>query len=157
MKPTRVLFVCHGNICRSPMAECVLRHLAECRGVAHLITAASAATSTEALGGNVHPGTRQVLRAQGVECPPRRAVQLTKADFDKYDYLVAMDTNNLRNMQYILGPQAMKSGKVRRLLDFTGRTDDIEDPWYTGDFDATYDDVRMGCEALLNTLEQQDL
>ena len=146
----RVLFVCHGNICRSPMAQDVLAELAARRGDA--VSVDSAATSTEELGNGVHPGTRRKLAEEGIPCGGHRARQLRRADYDAYDWLIGMDSANVRNMLRILGGDP--AGKVCRLLDFTAQPRDIADPWYTGDFDATYRDVRAGCEALLNKLSK---
>ena len=146
----RVLFVCHGNICRSPMAEFVFRDLAARRGVAGRFSADSAATSDEEIGNPVHPGTVRALRARGVPMTPHRAVQMTRADYARYDLLLGMEESNVRRMLRITGGDP--DGKVRRLLDFSAHPRDIDDPWYTGDFDATYRDIREGCEALLDAL-----
>lgn len=145
----KILFICHGNICRSPMAQYVLAELAARRGMA--VAVDSAATSTEELGNGVHPGTRRKLAAEGIPCGGHRARQLRRADYEAYDWLIGMDGANVRNMLRILGGDP--AGKVCRLLDFTAQPRDIADPWYTGDFDATYRDVRAGCEALLERLE----
>lgn len=146
----RVLFVCHGNICRSPMAEFVFRDLAARRGVAGRFSADSAATSDEEIGNPVHPGTVRALRARGVPMAPHRATQMTRADYARYDLLLGMEESNVRRMLRITGGDP--DGKVRRLLDFSAHPRDIDDPWYTGDFDATYRDIREGCEALLDAL-----
>ena len=146
----RILFVCHGNICRSPMAEFVLRDMAEKRGIRDRLIVASAATSAEELGNPVHPGTRRLLAGLGISTAGKTAVQLTRADYERWDWLLGMDSRNLRNMQRILGGDP--AGKVRLLLDFTAHSRDIADPWYTGDLDATSADVREGCAALLDRL-----
>ena len=146
----RILFVCHGNICRSPMAEYVMKHLVEQRGLGAEFFISSAATSTEEIGNGVHRGTRRRLAQAGVPCGDHRAIRLTKGDYGRYDWLLGMDSRNTANMLGLLGGDP--EGKVRRLLDFTGHPRDIADPWYTGDFDATYEDVREGCEALLDEL-----
>lgn len=146
----RILFVCHGNICRSPMAEFVLKDMVERRGLAGDFHIASAATSREEIGSGVHPGTRRKLAELGISTAGKRAVQLTAADYGKYDLLLGMDGANLRNMLRILGGDP--EGKVRLLLDFTNRPGDIADPWYTGNFDETYQDVLAGCTALLAQL-----
>ena len=146
----RVLFICHGNICRSPMAEFVFRDLAARRGVAGRFSADSAATSDEEIGNPVHPGTVRALRARGVPMTPHRAAQMTRADYARYDLLLGMEESNVRRMLRITGGDP--DGKVRRLLDFSAHPRDIDDPWYTGDFDATYRDIREGCEALLDAL-----
>lgn len=145
----KILFICHGNICRSPMAQYVLAELAARRGLA--VAADSAATSTEELGNGVHPGTRRKLAAEGIPCGGHRARQLRRADYEAYDWLIGMDGANVRNMLRILGGDP--AGKVCRLLDFTAQPRDIADPWYTGDFDVTYRDVHAGCEALLDRLK----
>ena len=144
----KILFVCHGNICRSPMAEFVMKDLAEKNGVDAYI--ASAATSTEEIGNPVHYGTRNKLSEFGISVAGKYAVQMTKKDYDKYDYIIAMDSNNIRNIFRITGGDP--NGKISKLLSFAGRDDDIADPWYTGNFDATYNDVVEGCEALLNKI-----
>lgn len=150
--PVAILFVCHGNICRSTMAEYVMRHLVHARGLDGRIVADSAATSSEEIGNGVHPGTRRKLRAEGIPCGDHRARQLTHADLGRYDLIVAMDGENLRGMRRILGSEGESSGRVHLLLDWSRRPRDIADPWYTGDFDATYADVREGCESLLEVL-----
>lgn len=143
----RILFICHGNICRSPMAEYVMRNLLEKKGLSDRISAASAATSTEALGSPVHPGTRRILSRLGIDCGEKRAVQVNRADYDRYDYLVVMDERNLRSLFKILPGDP--ADKVYKLLDFTGRNADVADPWYTGDFEKTYQDISAGCQGLL--------
>lgn len=147
---TRILFVCLGNICRSPMAEFVFRDLVWKRGLGERFSAASAATSTEELGNPVHPGTRRRLAREGISTDGKTAVQLSRRDYRRYDYLIGMEERNLRGMLRILGGDP--EGKVRRLLDFTDSPRDIADPWYTGDFDRTYDDVLAGCRGLLEHL-----
>ena len=150
----KILFVCHGNICRSPMAECVLQDMLAKRGLARQFEVASAATSTEEIGNPVHHGTLQVLRRQGITGCDHRAVQMTQADYDHYDLIVGMDSANLRNILRITGGDV--KGKVCRLLDFTTAPRDIADPWYTGDFDATFRDVHAGCNALLKGLKKRE-
>ena len=132
------------------MAESVMRQMVRERGWADRVRVDSAATSTEEIGNPVHPGTQRKLREKGVAPAEHRAVQMTRADYDRYELLVGMDSANLRNMLRILGGDPQ--GKVLRLLDFTAQPRDIADPWYTGDFEATYRDVRAGCEALLEQL-----
>ncbi len=146
----KVLFVCLGNICRSPMAQYVMQHLVDTRGLSADFYIDSAATSREEIGNGIHHGTRRKLKEQGIPCGNHRAVQLTRADYDKYDYLIGMDSWNIRNMLSILKSDPDK--KVSRLLDFTDHPRDIADPWYTGDFDATYEDIVEGCEALLKNI-----
>lgn len=145
----KILFVCHGNICRSPMAEFVMRDMLEKRGVTGVETA-SAATSTEELGNPVHRGTRAVLERLGIDCSAKRARQITASDYAEYDLIIGMDTANIRNITRYWGD---KQHKLRRLLDFTERRgEDISDPWYTGDFERTYRDIKEGCEGLLKQL-----
>ena len=144
---TKILFVCHGNICCSPMAEFLFWHLAEKRGRGGAFSVASAATSREEIGNGVHPGTRRVLARYGIDPSGKRAVQLTAADYGKYDLLLGMDSANVRNMLRILGGDP--EHKVCRLLDLTSYPRDIADPWYTGDFEATLADILEGCDALL--------
>ena len=148
----KILFVCHGNICRSPMAEFILKDMIQKRGLANDFYIASAATSTEEIWGDVgnpvYPPAREKLASKGISCAGKRAVQLRRDDYDKYDYLLAMDSANLRNMHRMLDGDP--EGKVCRLLDFSERPRDIADPWYTGNFDVTYDDILEGCEAFLN-------
>ena len=146
----KILFICHGNICRSPMAEYLLRFLAAQRGEREEYRIGSAGTSAEESGHPVHPETRRTLAAHGVPCGDHHAVQLTRADYDRYDLLLGMDTENLINMYRILGGDP--DGKLHRLLDFAPRTRDIADPWYTGNFDDTYRDILEGCNALLDRL-----
>ncbi len=147
---TKVLFVCHGNICRSTMAEYVMKHLVQRAGREAEFEIDSAGTSREELGNGVHYGTRRKLAQMGVPCGDHRARQMTKADYEKYDLLVGMDSANIRNMQRICGGDP--EGKIRKLLAYTGRSDDVADPWYTGDFDATWRDVLAGCTALLEQI-----
>ena len=146
-----VLFVCHGNICRSPMAEFIFKDMVNNRGVSDQFYIASAATSTEeiwnGIGNPVYPPAKRELAKHGISCEGKRAVQLKKSDYDKYDYLIAMEERNRKNMLRILGKDA--KNKVSLLLDYADEHGDIADPWYTGNFDATYRDVREGCEALL--------
>lgn len=144
---TKILFVCLGNICRSPMAEFVLKDMVRRRGMEAQFYIDSAATSTEEIGNGVHYGTRQKLAQQGIPCEGHRAVQMTRADYDKYDYLIGMDDANVRNMMRIAGGDPQ--GKISKLLDFAGISRSIADPWYTGNFDETYRDVVTGCEGLL--------
>lgn len=151
----KILFICHGNICRSPMAEYVMKDLVERRGLADCFYIDSAATSTEEIGSGVHRGTQRKLREMGIRCGGHRAVQMRRADYEKYDYLIGMDKWNIRNMNRIVGEDP--ESKIHRLLDFTEDARDIADPWYTGNFDETYEDVAKGCEALLVYIEEHDL
>ena len=143
----KVMFVCLGNICRSPMAECVLKDMVAKRGLSHRFVIESSATSTEEIGNPIHYGTRTKLRQMGVPLTDHRAVQLKASDYEKYDYFIGMDASNRRNMVRMLGGDP--DGKVSLMLDFTDHPRDVADPWYTGNFDATYDDVVAGCEGFL--------
>ena len=146
----KILFVCHGNICRSTMAESVLTHMVKQRHIDHLFEINSAATSREEIGNPPHYGTVNKLRQVGIPLIPHRAVQMTKADYEKYDYLIGMDDWNIRNMLRIAGGDP--DHKIRKLLSFADSARDIADPWYTGNFDETYDDIIEGCEAFLRSL-----
>ena len=146
---TRILFVCHGNICRSPMAEFVMKYMAEKRGRETEFYIESAATSTEEIGNDVHYGTKSKLRAEGIPFEKRRARQMTRQDYEKFDLIIGMDRYNISNILRITGGDP--KGKVKKLLDFTRRAgQDIADPWYTGDFDETYRDVCEGCRGILD-------
>ena len=151
--PIRILFVCHGNICRSTMAEFVLKDMVTRRELAERFHIESAATSTEEIGNPVHPGTAAVLREHGIGgFEAKRARQLRRADYDAFDFIIGMDTANIRNMNWILGGDP--DGKVSRLLDFTDHPRDVADPWYTGNFDVTYQDVCEGCKGLLEYIRK---
>ena len=145
-----VLFVCLGNICRSPMAEFVFRDMVEKRGLADRFHIASAATSSEELGSPVHYGTTNKLKEYGISTKGKYAVQLKRKDYQAYDYILGMEYQNIRGINRIIGSDPKR--KVSRLLDFTGRPRDIADPWYTGNFDKTYDDIVEGCEGFLDFL-----
>lgn len=149
----RILFVCHGNICRSPMAEFVMKDLVRKAGRAAEFSIASAATSTEELGNPVYPPARRMMAAHGIDCTGKTARQLRKADYAQYDYLIGMDQANFRNMQRMCGGDP--DGKIHLLLDFTDRPGQVADPWYTGDFQATWEDVLEGCEGLLRHIDNQ--
>lgn len=144
----RVLFVCLGNICRSPMAEYVFKDLVKKEGLENEFIIESAATSNGEVGNGMHYGTRQKLEEVGILYGNHRARQLNKEDYDKYDYLIGMEEKNIRDMLRILGND--NQNKVCRLLDFSKNPRDIADPWYTGNFDKTYEDVLEGCNAFLN-------
>ena len=148
----RVLFVCHGNICRSPMAEFIFRDMARKRGLEGRFEIASAATSAEELGNPVYPPARQELARHGISCRGKTARQMTRADYDDFDYLIAMERYNIRNMLRIVGGDP--EGKICRLLDFTDRPRDIDDPWYSGDFSRAWADIVEGCEALMAKLTE---
>ncbi|MCF2660704.1 low molecular weight protein-tyrosine-phosphatase [Pseudoflavonifractor phocaeensis] len=149
----KVLFICHGNICRSPMAEFVMKDLVGKRGLEAKFKIASAATSTEEIGNPVYPPARRKLAEHGIGCEGHAARQLRRSDYHDWDYLVGMDGANLRNMNRICGGDPQK--KLSLLLDYTGRPRDVADPWYTGDFDQTWEDVNAGCRALLDYILNQ--
>ena len=150
----KILFVCHGNICRSPMAEFVMKDMAAKAGAGERFVIDSAATSTEELGNPVYPPARRELAAHGVFCGPHTARQMTRADYDKYDLLIGMDSANIRNMTRICGGDP--EGKIHLLLDFTSRPGSVADPWYTGDFETTWRDVDGGCRALLGRIQAKE-
>lgn len=150
----KIMFVCHGNICRSPMAEFVLKDMVKKLGREDEFFIASAATSTEEIGNDIHYGTRGRLRREGIPITPRAAVQLRRADYNKYDLIIGMDSANIRNINRICGGDP--EGKVRLMLSFCGLFRDVADPWYTGDFDSTFNDVSAGCRGLLKELGIED-
>lgn len=147
----KILFVCHGNICRSPMAEFVMKDMAEKLGREYEFEIASAATSTEeiwnGIGNPVYPPVKKLLAKKGIDCSEKRARQMTRSDYDYYDLIVGMDNWNVRNMLKITGGDP--EGKIKMLLDFTDRPGEVADPWYSGDFESTYRDVKEGCEGIL--------
>lgn len=153
----KVLMVCHGNICRSPMAEFIFKDMLKKEGLADRFHVASAATSTEEIwngvGNPVYPPAREELAKHGIDCQGKRAVQIKKSDYNEYDYILGMETYNLRNMMRILGSDP--EGKVKRLLDYSDKPRDIADPWYTGNFKITYADIVEGCEAFLEYLKTE--
>lgn len=146
----RVMFVCLGNICRSPMAEFVLKDMVKKRKIDKEFYIASSATSSEELGNDIHYGTKEKLNSVGIPFEKRRATKLTKNDYEKYDYILGMEEANIRNILRIVGED--KEQKVSKLLDFSNNPRDIADPWYTGNFEITYRDVVEGCEAFLNKI-----
>lgn len=146
----RILFVCHGNICRSPMAEFVMKDLVEKCGRSADFHIESAATSTEEIGNGVYPPARRELALHGISCEGKRARQLRRADYDNFDLLIGMDGANIRNMTRMCGGDPY--GKIHKLLTYTGSDRDVADPWYTGDFRQTWLDVSAGCKTLLSTL-----
>lgn len=152
MKQTRILFVCLGNICRSPMAEFIFKELAREAGLSDRFTVDSAATSGEERGNPIYPPARRQLTAHGVPFTDHRARQLTRADYDRYDLLIGMDPGNLAAMRRICGGDP--DGKLRLLLSCTGESRAVADPWYTGDFDCAWRDIERGCRALLAQLTE---
>ena len=148
----KILFICLGNICRSPMAEFVMKELVKEAGLSDKFEIASAATSTYELGNPVYPPARQKLSEHGISCKGKTARQLTKSDYEYYDYLIAMEQSNIRDIMRIIGSDTKQ--KVSLLLDFTDHPRDIADPWYTRDFEATWQDVFEGCESLLEKLRE---
>ncbi len=149
-KTYNILFVCHGNICRSPMAEFVMKHLVSQQGYGARFHIESAATSTEEIGNAVYPPARRKLAEHGIGCQGKTARQLTRDDYARFDLLVGMDDWNIRNMTRMCGGDP--EGKIVKLMDFTNRPGDVADPWYTGDFEATWKDVLEGCQGMLKEL-----
>lgn len=146
----RILFVCHGNICRSPMAEAVFRHMLEERGLGERFAVDSAAVSAEEIGNPVYPEANRTLVAHGLPASNHHAWQLTRADYDRYDFFIGMDQENIYRMRQIFGGDSQR--KVGLLLAYTEHPREVEDPWYTGRFDRVFDLITQGCQALLETL-----
>ena len=149
---TKILFVCHGNICRSPMAEFIMKDLVQKSGLENHFQIASAATSTEEIGNPVYPPARRKLAEHGIGCAGKTARQLTKSDYSRYDLLIGMDSANLWTMRRICGGD--HDGKIHLLMEYTGHSGEVADPWYTGDFEATWQAVLAGCSGLLNQLQR---
>ncbi|MCH5302104.1 MAG: low molecular weight phosphotyrosine protein phosphatase [Prevotella sp.] len=149
----RILFVCHGNICRSPMAEFVMKDLVGKAGLKDDYYIESAATSTEEIGNEVYPPARRKLAEHGISAKGKTARQLTRRDYDRFDLLIGMDTWNIRNMDRMCGGDPQ--GKIHRLMDYTRRPGDVADPWYTGDFETTWQDVLEGCQCLLEQTRER--
>lgn len=149
----KIMFVCHGNICRSPMAEFVLKDMVRCRGLEKDFVIASSATSTEEIwngvGNPVYPPAKSVLENHGIDPSGKRAVQLKANDYDKYDLFIGMDSANIRNMTRIFSGD--KDSKIHKLMEYTGSSADVSDPWYTRDFDRCYKDIYAGCKTLLES------
>ena len=150
----KIMFVCHGNICRSPMAEIIFRDMVRKRGLENDFIIASSATSTEeifcGIGNPVYPPAAAELKKHGLFCEGKRAVQLKRSDYDSYDLFIGMDDANIRNMMYIFGGDPQN--KISKLMDHTERGGNVADPWYSGKFDVTYRDVKEGCEYLLREI-----
>jgi len=155
----KVMFVCHGNICRSPMAEMILKNMVRGRGIADRFEIASSATSTEEIWGGhgnpIYPPAQEALKRHNIPMEPHNAVQLTKRDYIAYDYIICMDRLNLRNIGRIVGND--RDDKIRRLLDYTDSPRDVSDPWFSGNFEQAYADIVRGCEGFLTYLERSGL
>ena len=149
----KIMFVCHGNICRSPMAEFIMKKLVSDAGLSNEFRIVSSATSTEEIGNSVYPPAKSELAKHGIGCSGKTAVQLRKSDYGKYDYFIGMDTANIRNMNRIFGSD--KDGKIHKLLSFAGRGDDVSDPWYSRDFQTAYRDIDEGCHRLLTHIMEE--
>ena len=149
----KILFICHGNICRSPMAEFVMKRLVDEAGLGDQFEIASAATSTEEIGNPVYPSARRELAEHGIGSKGKTARQMTRQDYAYYDYVIAMDRNNLRNLKRMFGEDTEQ--KISLLMDYTHRPGDVADPWYTGDFETTWQDVSEGCQGLLTYLMER--
>ncbi len=147
----KVLFICHGNICRSPMGEFILKKMVKEKGLSDKFEIASAATSTEEIGNPVYPPAKRKLKEHGIDCSGKYAVQLKRSDYDRYDYFLCMDNRNIQNTLRIFGSDP--EGKVSLLLSYCGERREVADPWYTDDFDTAYDDIWRGCRAFLEKLE----
>ena len=152
-KMTKILFVCHGNICRSPMAEFLMKELVRQAGQAEAFCIASAATSAEELGNPVYPPVRRKLAEHGIDCSGKTARQLTRRDYEDWDLLIGMDEENMAGMRRLFGGDP--EGKLHMLLEYAGLHQGVADPWYTRDFDAAWQDVTVGCTALLNRLSRR--
>ena len=147
---TKILFVCHGNICRSPMAEFVLKDMVKKAGLEDRFRIDSVAATWEEIGNDMYPPAKRMLREKGIPFSPRAARILVRADYDRFDYLIGMDEENLDDMYRICGGDPEK--KISLLLEWAGLSRDVADPWYTGNFEATYQDLIVGCTAFLNKL-----
>ena len=151
----KILFVCHGNICRSPMAEFVMKDMVNRKGLSKQFEINSAATSTEEIGNPVYPPAKRELLKHGISCEGKTARRMTKGDYDHYDYIIGMDRGNIRNIERIVGSDI--DGKISLLLSYAGLDRDISDPWFTGNFGATWNDVVKGCRGLLEHIENEVL
>ncbi len=150
----KIMFVCHGNICRSTMAEFVMKDIVKKNGIENDFFICSSATSTEEIGNDTHWGTKQILDKMGVQYTKRKAVQLKKSDYEKYNYIIGMDNANIKNINRIIGND--KDNKVYKLLEFANVDRDVADPWYTRDFITTYNDVLLGCTSLYEKIKTED-
>ena len=150
MEKIKVLFICHGNICRSPMAEYVMRDLVNSKGRGGEFHIESAATSREEIGNPVYPPARRMLAEHGIRCDGHAARQITKKDYEEFDYIIGMEQYNVRNMMRIFGSDT--KGKISLLRDYTDKPGDIADPWYSGDFETTYEQVLEGCKGLYESI-----
>ena len=151
----KIMFVCHGNICRSPMAEFIFKKMLEEKGISERFVVKSSATHSEeiswnGIGNPIYPPARAELKKHGIACADKRAVQLTRDDYDNYDLFIGMDSNNIRNMHRIFGSDPQ--GKIRKMMDYTSRGGDVADPWYSDRFDIAYRDIYDGCLGLLKEL-----
>lgn len=149
-RPLRILFVCHGNICRSPMAEFIMKNMVAEKGLSDRFEIASCATSSEELGNPVYPPAKKVLSDHGIQCTDRRARRMTAEDYARFDLIFAMDRNNLRNMKDRIGNDPDK--KVKLLTSCVGKDSDVSDPWYSGDFEGVFSDISEACYALLKSV-----
>lgn len=149
----RIMFVCHGNICRSPMAEFIMKKLVKDNGMEQEFVIASSATSTEEIGNPVYPPARRELAKHGISCEGKYAVQLKRSDYQKYDLFLVMDDNNLFNICRIFPSDT--ENKIHKLLEYAGRSDDVADPWYTGNFTKAYQDIEEGCYGLLEEIRNE--
>lgn len=151
IKMTRILFICHGNICRSPMAQCIMQQIVDNAGASDRYFIDSKATSTEEIGNGIYPPAKRKLNEMKIPLVPHRASQIKKSDYENFDLLIGMDDENIRNMKRIFG--ADTEGKIYKIREFTGTTDDVADPWYTGNFDITYEQIHAACKKLFGHLE----